>query len=172
MELFNPKFWEVALNAAALLLCCITVIYIVGRQRSLKEPPAAPFSDEIISSIAQKTFYNLMRQQTGNSFPDVRGRGKSPDTRVGKTSRQLKSRSALKKSKPAAHKPIKEGIIHLAHPAEAASNDSNTLKIYQFHNSGMSMEKISEKLSMPRCEVELFTKFQQRTGLTEERMRV
>jgi len=170
MELLNVEFWEVALNAAVLVLCGITVMYIIGRKGLFKKEPAPRFSDEIISSIAQKTFYNLMRQQTGNSFPNTAQPEKVPRTPPSGRSRHQPSRKTAKKNGPAVSRSSKEGIYHIKSSPSASGVDSKSLKIYEFHSSGMSVEKISEKLSIPRCEVELFTKFHDRSGKANEEL--
>jgi len=172
MELLNVEFWEVALNAAVLVLCGITVMYIIGRRGIFKKEPAPRFSDEIISSIARKTFYNLMRQQTGNSFPNTARPEKVSRKPTSGRSRHQPGRKTAKKNRPAISRPSGEGIFQIKSSSIASGEDSKGLKIYEFHNSGMSVEKISEKLSIPRCEVELFTKFHDRSGNSNEELRV
>jgi len=162
MELVTIGFWEILLDMAALTLCGITVLYIVGKKK-VQYPRSIPnTSDERIQSIVQKTFYHLIHQHPGHSFNRLietvtKEQAVRQPSGVGKVSSGTKLKTAAGGLKNQESKRLKA-----PNPMKTETRDTKSMRIYQFTASGMSVKKISEKLEMPRCEVELIAKFQQR----------
>lgn len=153
--------WKLVLDLAALTLCGVTALYVARKRRARKLPAAVPSHDEEeIERIVRRTFYRWVRQ---NGLDARRRPAESvrplsrPDEKVpggpaeGKTARTAPGRGRA------------DGVIRIPPPAEGAPN-ATSLKIYRFAESGMSVQKIAEKLEMPRCEVELISKFRPRDG--------
>jgi len=164
MEMLNIEFWGVALDIAALTLCGITVLYIAGRKRYGKKETALLPSEKSIERIVQKTFNHLIHQNGGKSFRQMAGPVRIETAVTG--DRHFVVGGERTKSNIPAGQPrmFGNGLTALRDVPYPGKRDVASLKIFKFKESGMSVDKISEKLEMPRCEVELITKFRPHTA--------
>ncbi len=164
MDIISMGIWEILLNMAALTLCGITVLYIAGKRRTVTARPIPDNSEERIQSIVEKNFNRLIHQDPARAFnrviasvtktQSVRKPHGAEMISTGARPRPQADRPANRKRKP-----VKApGRVHTV---GGKTLDTKPMRVYQFTASGMSVKKISEKLQMPRCEVELIAKFQQ-----------
>jgi len=161
MEYLGVHFWRILLDGAALALCTATIVYLVLKRRTLGAVAVHEPSDERIQAIVQKTFSHLIDQHGARAFSQVMADARKQSVPAGRrTVRQTNPFG--RRSIPAKHAAggdREKNLFDLRSETNRRQNDAKNLKIYRFTQSGMSPEKISERLDVPRCEVELIAKF-------------
>lgn len=161
MELVNTNLWGFLLDMTALALCGVTIAYIAMKKRHLGRTEAMPAGEDRIRNVVETTFMQLVAQHQNATFPRPLGAVEADKTPAGrpalKRPPEPDGRRAASVNVPAKRKET-EGIHRVsATPARPA----DTVRIFECTRSGMSVEKISETLAVPRCEVELIAKFRQ-----------
>jgi hypothetical protein len=162
MELIFTGFWNIFLDMAALTVCGITVVYIVGKRKRSSDRRFHDADEATIETIVRRAFDELVLQRPEGSFNRVI---------------ETVAAQQVTPKPPAFDKPAADGDFLVSDvrptngvfmkpekkkPSASESRDPKSMRIYRFSASGMSVKKISDKLGVPRCEVELITKFRQR----------
>lgn len=155
--------WRIVLDLAALMLCGITFLYIAGKKRFRRESPAVHRDEKEIERIARKTFYHMVHHNEARA-PRSTVASHRPAQRTERRSSPPKSRKARRTAvAPLYGNGAASHVTRIPKPV-SFEKDGTSMKIHQFAESGMSAGKISERLEIPRCEVELISKFRTRAA--------
>jgi hypothetical protein len=158
MIYLTTEFWKLVLDVIGLLLCGITILYLV-RNRSkynqslLKEPGKGnsnSFNEEVLAQ--------LVKQQSDRSFETISNTIEKERMLLHNL---IEKKEAIKEEKPFfAEEPnwVQEDFYNKKSSDSGDSGDDRYDEVSRLADLGLNIKKISERAQIPRGEVELVVK--------------
>ena len=139
MAYLTIEFWEVVLDVIGLCLCGITILYLIRNKTRFNQSVLKDGSDKNISKFDEALIIQLLKQQSERSFETIF------DT--------------IEKERSVLQKLIEEGKIEKTKEAkdldEGEPSSDQYGEIARLADLGVSVKEISERVNLPRAEIDL-----------------
>ncbi|MBW1700760.1 MAG: DUF2802 domain-containing protein [Deltaproteobacteria bacterium] len=139
MSYLTAEFWEVVLDVIGLCLCGITILYLIRNKTRFNQSVLKDGSEKNISKFDEALIIQLLKQQSERSFETIF--------------------NTIKKERSVLQKLIEEGKIEKTKKAkdldEGEPASDQYREVARMADLGVSMKEISERVNLPRSEVDL-----------------
>ncbi len=191
MDSLGIMFWEIMLNVTGVCLWGITMIYLIRNKISSNRDKPGKGKNEHIRKFEEEIFVQLVKQQSERAFRRISNTIRNEKQILGeliekgelkKARNHLAGQKAPKQKKEliqttkkvSIRKPKEESIQKSKKKALAPKSkvDNKYVEVVRLVDIGMSAAKISEKMQIPKGEINLIVKLRKkRNKVAEKRTR-
>jgi hypothetical protein len=148
------EFWEVVLDVIGLCLCGITIIYLIRNKARFKKVVLKKRDDDNFSMFDKALIFQLLKQQSEKSFETIFNTLKNENQAL-----QESSDTPLEEAQNQAISNIKKENRDDKDQEEPADLYGEVTRLKDL---GVSAKEISERVSLPKAEIDLIINLKRR----------